>query len=86
MRTVIIFSASICVSFFVGAFFGAEAYRRFTRAQLLKVVPLIQNAVADLMGRFAEGNITKEEMIRLGREEMNFIDIAMKTNDLKPDS
>lgn len=86
MRTAIIFSASICVSFFVGAYFGAEAYRRFSRKQLLKVVPLIQNAVADLMGKFVEGDITKEEMVRMAKEEVNFIDIAMKTPDPKPDS
>jgi hypothetical protein len=78
MKTALIYCGVAVSAFVAGAGCGAVAQRKLTLARLKKVMPLIANAVTSCIDKSMDGVTTHEELMAAVREEMSFIDIAMK--------
>ena len=64
-------------TFVVGFVCGSVATQKLIVSRLKKVEPLVKNALGSVLQRFAEGDITAEELRELGQQEIDFINIAM---------
>lgn len=78
MGALFVFGVIVFVSFIGGVWIGAEAYRRMVMKRFKKAVPIFQNVIAEVVQKVYMNEITEEEMVRYLKEEVDFLEIAMR--------